>query len=60
MVVNLKRNDYIVTEIKVEISCGELIDKLTILSIKSEKIKDKEGLENVQHEFKVPMKYPKS
>lgn len=41
------------TEIKVEISCGELIDKLTILSIKSEKIKDKEKLENVQHEFKV-------
>ena len=41
------------TEIKVEISCGELIDKITILSIKSEKIKDKEKLENVQHEFKV-------
>lgn len=41
------------TEIKVEISCGELIDKLTILSIKSEKIKDKEKLKNVQHEFKV-------
>ena len=41
------------TEIKVEISCGELIDKLTILSIKSEKIKDEEKLKNVQHEFKV-------
>ena len=41
------------TEIKVEISCGKLIDKLTILSIKSEKIKDKEKLKNVQHEFKV-------
>lgn len=41
------------TEIKVEVSCGELIDKLTILSIKSEKIKDKEKLKNVQHELKV-------
>lgn len=41
------------TEIKVEISCGELIDKLTILSIKKEKITDIEKLKNVQHEFQV-------
>lgn len=41
------------TEIKVEISCGELIDKLTILSIKKEKIKDSEKLKNVEHEFHV-------
>lgn len=41
------------TDIKVEISCGELIDKLTILSIKCEKIKNKEKLKNVQHEFKI-------
>ena len=41
------------TEIKVEISCGELIDKLTILSIKKEKIQDIEKLKNVEHEFQV-------
>jgi len=40
-------------EINVEVSCGELIDKLTILSIKNEKITNKEKLKNVQHEFKV-------
>ena len=40
------------TEIKVEISCGELIDKLTILSIKSEKIKDEEKLKNDHYHSK--------
>ena len=40
-------------EINVEVSCGELIDKLTILSIKNEKITNKEKLKNIQHEFKV-------
>ena len=39
------------TKIKVEVSCGELIDKLTILSIKKEKIKDKNKLKNVVHEY---------
>ena len=34
------------TKIKVEVSCGELIDKLTILSIKKEN-KDKNKLKNV-------------
>lgn len=41
------------TEIKVEISCGELIDKLTILSIKAEKIKNLDKLKNVKHEYEV-------
>ena len=40
-------------EINVEVSCGELIDKLTILSIKNEKITNEEKLKNIQHEFKV-------
>ncbi len=39
------------TKIKVEVSCGELIDKLTILSIKKERIKDKNKLKNVVHEY---------
>ena len=41
------------TEIKVEISCGELIDKLTILSIKADKIKNLDKLKNVKHEYEV-------
>lgn len=39
------------TKIRVEVSCGELIDKLTILSIKKEKIKDENKLKNVVHEY---------
>ena len=39
------------TKISVEVSCGELIDKLTILSIKKEKIKDENKLKNVVHEY---------
>ena len=39
------------TKIKVVVSCGELIDKLTILSIKKEKIKDENKLKNVVHEY---------
>ena len=39
------------TKINVEVSCGELIDKLTILSIKKEKIKDENKLKNVVHEY---------
>jgi len=36
---------------KVEISNGELVDKITILQIKTEKIKDKAKLSNVTKEF---------
>ena len=36
---------------KVEISNGELLDKITILELKLEKIKDKEKLVNIQKEF---------
>lgn len=36
---------------KVEQSLGEIIDKLTILSIKKEKITDKDKLDNVTKEF---------
>jgi hypothetical protein len=35
----------------VEISKGELIDKITILEIKNEKIVDPEKLKNVRHEL---------
>ncbi|MDP6926695.1 MAG: DUF6165 family protein [Rhodospirillales bacterium] len=37
--------------IKVEIAPGELIDKITILDIKSERIDDPEKLKNVRHEL---------
>ena len=40
-------------DILVPISPGELIDKLTILRIKSERITDPEKLKNVHHERKV-------
>jgi len=36
---------------KVEISNGELLDKLSILELKLDKIKDKEKLINIQKEF---------
>lgn len=36
---------------KIEISNGELLDKLTILEIKLAKIKDKEKIYNIQKEF---------
>ena len=39
-------------KILAEISVGELIDKITILEIKKEKITDKEKLANVQKELK--------
>ena len=34
-------------KINIEVSCGELIDKLTILSIKQEKITDVQKLKNI-------------
>jgi hypothetical protein len=39
--------------IKVEVSYGEFLDKLTILTIKSERIKDKDKLKNIQHELDI-------
>jgi hypothetical protein len=36
---------------KVEISNGELLDKISILEIKLDKIKDKDKLVNIQKEF---------
>jgi hypothetical protein len=36
---------------KVEISNGELVDKLTILKIKEEKILDKDKLQNIKNEI---------
>tara|TARA_B100000945_G_C20317588_1_gene565971 strand:- start:284 stop:679 length:396 start_codon:yes stop_codon:yes gene_type:complete len=38
-------------EINIAISCGELIDKLTILSIKLEKIKDENKINNISKEY---------
>ncbi|MDA8813310.1 DUF6165 family protein [Acidimicrobiia bacterium] len=37
-------------KINIEVSCGELIDKLTILSIKQEKIIDVQKLKNISKE----------
>ena len=44
------------TEILVPTSPGELIDKLTILRLKSERIDDTDKLANVRHEQKVLLK----
>ncbi len=40
-------------KIKANISIGELVDKITILEIKSIKIENKEKLKNVKHELKI-------
>jgi hypothetical protein len=39
------------SELSVPISCGELIDKITILEIKSERIRDAAKLANVRREL---------
>lgn len=39
--------------IKVEVSFGEFLDKLTILQIKSERIGDPAKLKNINHELKL-------
>ena len=36
-----------------EISAGELLDKISILEIKLEKIKDKNDLENIKKEYNI-------
>lgn len=38
---------------KVEVSIGEVVDKLTILSIKLEKFKDEQKRENVKKEYDI-------
>lgn len=38
---------------KIEVSNGEIIDKLTIVQIKLERIKNKEKLENLQKEYDI-------
>ena len=41
---------------KVEVSIGELVDKLSILSIKLKKIKDSVKLANIQTEYNLLIK----
>lgn len=41
---------------KIDISIGELVDKLTILSIKLEKVKDAAKLQNVKNEYDILLK----
>jgi len=36
---------------KIEVSIGEILDKISILEIKKNKIKDKEKLKNINNEF---------
>jgi hypothetical protein len=38
---------------KIEVPNGEIIDKLTIIQIKLERIKDRVKLENIQKEYKI-------
>ncbi|MBS3732162.1 MAG: hypothetical protein KGY42_04575 [Desulfobacterales bacterium] len=38
---------------KVDVSIGELVDKVTILHIKSERIADSEKLKNIRKEFEI-------
>lgn len=41
------------TQVKIEVSNGEIIDKLTILQLKLERISDKEKLKNLTKEYEV-------
>lgn len=41
---------------KIDISIGELVDKVTILSIKLEKVKDSAKLENIRKEYNILLK----
>ena len=43
-----------------EISAGELLDKISILEIKTEKINDKTSLKEIQKEYKILVKTQKS
>ena len=40
-------------KILVEVSVGELLDKISILDIKKDKIKDLKNLEHIEHEYKI-------
>ena len=40
-------------KIIIEVSVGELLDKISILEIKKEKIKDKEKLRFINDEYKI-------
>jgi hypothetical protein len=42
---------------RIEVSSGELIDKITILEIKDERVKDEDKLLNIRHELDVLLKY---
>src|SRR5256885_17040973 len=49
---HMSSRDSPLQDILVPISVGELMDKITILEIKSERIKNPSQLENVVHELK--------
>ena len=40
-------------KILVEVSVGELMDKISILEIKKDKIKDRKNLEHIENEYKI-------
>ena len=40
-------------KILVEVSVGELLDKISILDIKKDKIKDRKNLEHIENEYKI-------
>tara|TARA_R100000908_G_C3753608_1_gene147963 strand:- start:2411 stop:2779 length:369 start_codon:yes stop_codon:yes gene_type:complete len=42
---------------KIEVSIGEVLDKISILEIKNNKIKDHEKLKNIKKEFDILTKY---
>lgn len=42
---------------KIEVSNGEILDKISILAIKKSKIQDKAKLENVYHEYQTLLPY---
>jgi methyl coenzyme M reductase subunit C-like uncharacterized protein (methanogenesis marker protein 7) len=44
------------SEIEIPVSLGELLDKISILEIKSEKIKSEDKLENIRHELRLLLK----
>lgn len=41
--------------VEIEVSPGQLIDQLTILQIKMERIKDEQKLKNIRHEYTIHM-----
>ena len=42
---------------KIEVSNGEILDKISILALKKSKIQDKAKLENVYHEYQTLLPY---